>query len=74
MFVVLHLSPELQEERLAGRDSGEINNLLSSIYQIYEPAGDTEERVIGFEQKAENSVEDNSKEIMELINQYYSCS
>ena len=74
VFVVLHLSPELQEERLAGRDTGEINNLLSSIYQIYEPAGETEERVIGFEQKAENIIEDNSKEIMKKINQYYTCT
>jgi len=74
VFVVLQLSPELQKERLADRsaDEGEINDLLASIYEIYEPAKGDEERVIGFDQKAESSIEQNSQEVLQLINQYYS--
>ena len=73
VFVVLQLSPELQEERLSDRnaDEEEVVDLLSSIYEIYEPAGVDEERAIGFDQKAESSIEENSEEVLKFINVYY---
>jgi gluconate kinase len=76
VFVVLQLSPELQEERLADRnaDEQEVADLLSSIYEIYEPAGVDEERAIGFDQKAESSIEENSEEVLNLINVYYNST
>ena len=73
VFMVLTLSPELQKERLADRNLGddETIEMLSSIYKLYQPAGDEEERAIGFEQKSGDSIEKNSEEVLRLINEYY---
>jgi len=73
VFVVLTLSPDLQEERLAGRhlDDEEMVNQLSSIYRLYESPGKDEERVLGFDQKPGKSIVQNSQEVLRLVEEYY---
>ena len=46
------------------------NNVFDSL-EVYRPAGKEENAAIGYRQSDESTVEENAKEVLLLVNQYY---
>ena len=46
------------------------NNVFDSL-EVYQPAGKEENAAIGYRQSDESTVEENAKEVLLLVNQYY---
>jgi len=74
VFVVLELSPELQASRLEGRheDDKETAEQLEEIFKVYQPAEAGERAAISFRQSENTTIEENAKEVLLLVDQYYS--
>ena len=71
VFVVLELSQELQAERVEGRDGEDRAGMLEDIFQVYQPAGPTEDAAIPFKQTTNATVQENVESVLGLINEYY---
>ena len=70
IFVVLHMTKEDQEARIKARHGEEdldINSLLSSVYDFYEPASEDEQNAIAVRVTPEMSPADVVNYILEIV-------
>ena len=77
IFVVLHMARVDQEARIKARHGDEdssINDLLSSVYQFYEPAAEDEPNTIDLRITPEMSPVDVVNRILEIIGKKYDSS
>ena len=70
IFVVLHMSREDQMERVQGRhgDEKSFTEMLTKMYELYEPAADDEPNTIGIMLTKDMSKDKVADEILRLVN------
>ena len=48
--------------------------MLNPLLKVYQPAGEDERAAIGFRQSENSTIEENAKEVLLLLDQYYNTS